>query len=99
MLGYRVLDAGTGRDGLTLYQEHRRDIDLVISDVVMPEMGGVAFYRALTIVEPAVKIVFMSGYPLHGPARHFLEQGVVAWLPKPFSIDDLAHKVRETMKR
>ncbi|MCI0577115.1 MAG: response regulator [Chloroflexi bacterium] len=96
-LGYRVMAAGSGREALTLFDRHEEVIDLVVSDMVMPEMSGVEFYQALDARQPGVKVMVATGYPLADEGRHLLERGVVAWIQKPFSADELAHKVREAL--
>ncbi len=60
--GYRVIEARNGLDGLNLFTLHRKSIDLVISDLVMPEMGGVEVIDSIRIVDPSVKSIFISGY-------------------------------------
>jgi two-component system cell cycle sensor histidine kinase/response regulator CckA len=92
-LGHRVLAASTGREGLTCY-EQEKTVDLVVSDLVMPDMGGVALYRALQASYPQLRMLIMTGYPLADGGRQLLEQGIVGWLQKPFSSDQLADKVR-----
>lgn len=95
MLGYRVLAASTGREALALFSRHRGEIDAVLSDMVMPEMGGVELYRALTAEKPELKMVVMTGYPLADEGRSLLEQGIVDWIPKPFSPQAIAGKLQE----
>ncbi len=98
-LGYHVLAAADGREALDLFTQHRETIDIVLSDMVMPEMGGVELYEALCEVQPGVKVVVMTGYPLDDEGRTLLEQGIVAWVQKPFSpaqIGTVIHKALET---
>lgn len=97
LLGYQILTAGTGRDAFTLFEERREDIDLVLTDMVMPEMGGIDLYQALQTQEPGVKVAVMTGYPLDDKGKRLLEQGAVTTIQKPFSGDDLAHKVRQVL--
>jgi len=96
-LGYRVLAAGSGREALALFDEHEKTIDLVLSDMVMPEMSGVEFYQALEARHPNVKVMVATGYPLADEGRELLERGVLAWIQKPFSTSDLALKIREVL--
>lgn len=96
-LGYRVLAAGSGREALTLFDNHEQAIDLVLSDMVMPEMSGVEFYHALEARHPNVKVMVATGYPLADEGRDILERGVLAWIQKPFSTSDLALKIREVL--
>lgn len=96
--GYRVLEAENGRQAMDLFQAHPGEIALVLSDLVMPEMGGVEFYRLLRHTDTDVKMMIMTGYPLEDGGRQLLEEGIVAWLHKPFSFHELAEKVRRTLQ-
>jgi PAS domain S-box-containing protein len=83
---YRVITAVDGRGALIQLQEEQDRVDLVITDVVMPHMGGVALYRAIQKQWPAVKVLFVTGHPLEGDSQELLERGRVHWLQKPFSV-------------
>jgi CheY-like chemotaxis protein len=93
-IGYRVLTAVNGQRALTLFNS---EVALVISDLVMPEKGGVALHTQLKADHPTVKMIVITGYPLTDGGRTLLEQGVTAWLPKPFSADDLARAVQAVL--
>lgn len=93
LLGYKVLVATTGREALELFDAQPEAVDLVLSDMVMPEMGGVALYRELMQRNPDLKMIVMTGYPLEHEGRSLLEQGIVDWIRKPFSPDMLAEKI------
>jgi signal transduction histidine kinase/DNA-binding response OmpR family regulator len=96
-LGYRVLPAGNGREAMALFMRHKGIVDLVLTDMVMPEMSGVEFYQALEASHPGVKVMIITGYPLADDGRQLLEHGAVAWIQKPFSTGDLALKIREVL--
>jgi PAS domain S-box-containing protein len=91
--GYRAIMAADGTDGLTLYLEHRDEIRVVVTDVMMPCLDGVALVRALRRIEPAVRIVACSGVDLseeaNGPRRALAALGVDAFLQKPCRAEDL----------
>jgi CheY-like chemotaxis protein len=89
-LGYQVLTANNGREALLVYAEHQDVIALVLSDVVMPDMDGVALFEALTAENPVIKIVLMSGYPLVEDGAELLAKGVVNWFQKPVSEVELS---------
>lgn len=93
--GYDVVTATNGEEGLHILHS-RDDIDLLVSDVVMPIMDGSALGRAAREIYPNLPIIFMSGY-----AEEHLRQSIdldhVAFLPKPFSVQRLAEVVRQTM--
>ncbi|MFW5942802.1 MAG: PAS domain S-box protein, partial [Chloroflexota bacterium] len=94
-LGYHVLSANDGLQALAICEQER--VDLVLSDLVMPEMGGLALFKALHERHPGMPMIIMSGYPLEDEGRALLEAGVVRWLQKPFSVTDLAAKVSEVL--
>ncbi len=98
-LGYRVLTASTPGEAIGLAKEHTSEIKLLITDVVMPEMNGRHLAEQLQSLYPGIKILFMSGYTadviVH---RGVLDQGV-NFIQKPFSMKDLAIKVRDAVKK
>lgn len=96
-LGYLVLIAGTPGEAIELAVEHANEIDLVITDVVMPQMNGRVLAERLLSMYPDMRILFMSGYTADVIAhRGVLDEGV-NFIQKPFSIKDLAIKVREVL--
>jgi CheY-like chemotaxis protein len=96
--GYQVLTASNGRYALEMYAEHQDEIALVLADVTMPEMGGVALFQALRERNPAIKVVAMTGYPLEAEAKGLLAQGAVNRLRKPLSAEQLAQVVSHALK-
>jgi signal transduction histidine kinase/CheY-like chemotaxis protein len=96
-LGYNVLTARTPAEAMALTEEHAGELHLLITDVVMPEMNGRELAGRLHVLNPDLKTLFMSGYTADVIAhRGVLEEGV-CFMPKPFSIKDLAVKVREAL--
>jgi len=96
MMNYQVLSANNGKAALDIFAE-KPSIDLVLSDLVMPEMGGVALHSELKKKYPDTKMVVMTGYPLVEGGKDLLEQGIVAWLQKPLDADTLARTIREVL--
>ena len=93
-LGYRVIEASSGQEALSLYETHRDKIDLIILDMVMPGMdGGETFDRLLTI-DPDVKILLISGYGLEGKAKEIRGKGCQGFIQKPFTIIQLSEKIK-----
>jgi PAS domain S-box-containing protein len=92
---YRVAMAANGIEALEIYAQKGDAISLVVSDVVMPEMGGVALYRALRQRWPQVKMLFITGHPLGEDDQAVLEGGSVDWLQKPFSVPEFSRVVKE----
>jgi two-component system, cell cycle sensor histidine kinase and response regulator CckA len=94
MMGHRALVAGDGRSALDLLREHDGAIDLVLSDMVMPGMGGMALYQTLRQEWPNLKMIVMTGYPLADKDKTLLADGVVPWLRKPFTVEEITEKIR-----
>jgi CheY-like chemotaxis protein len=96
--GYDVLSASNGQDALNVAREHKGSpIRLVITDVIMPVMGGKVMAESLKTTYPDLTILFTSGYTEHAITQHGeLEMGV-AFLPKPYTLAALTHKVREML--
>lgn len=97
MMGYNVLVATMGREALSVFENENYSIDVVLSDLVMPEMGGVQLYRKLSARDPQLKMIVMTGYPLEEEGRDLLEQGIVEWIRKPFSPDALSAKLNKLL--
>jgi CheY-like chemotaxis protein len=92
-LGYKVMMASNGREALEVYDEHSSEIAMVITDVTMPEMGGLAMSEALHKKDQTIKIVALTGYPLEDEAGALLAQGIMDWLHKPLNLQKLAQTV------
>ena len=75
--GYSVLTAGSGKEGIEVYAEHKSDISLVILDLIMPEMGGKQCLEELLKINPLVKALIASGFAVKGDTKTF------SWTPKP----------------
>ena len=97
--GYTVLTARTPGDAVRVAREHAREIDLLVTDVVMPEMNGRVLAKLVLAVRPDVKCLFMSGYTADVVANHGVLDEGVSFLQKPFTLADLATRVRETLDR
>jgi signal transduction histidine kinase/DNA-binding response OmpR family regulator len=95
--GYRVLAAEDGSSALRAAQQHSGEIDLLLTDVVLPKMGGREVATNLTRLRPGIKVLFMSGYTGHSAAQHGTLDSDVNFLPKPFSPDALCEKVRAVL--
>jgi len=96
-LGYEVLEAGTGEFALQLCDENRSKIDLVLTDLVMPGMGGHELAGELARRHPQVKMLFMSGYTEDSAARRDILLKGDAFLQKPFSVGDLSNAVQQAL--
>ena len=96
-LGYRVLTAGSGQEALDLYEKQKDAIDLVILDMIMLDIGGGETFDRLKAIDGNVRVLLSSGYSIRGQAKEILGRGCIGFIQKPFSISDLAAKVREVL--
>jgi CheY-like chemotaxis protein len=96
-LGYHVLEAESGECALQLCGENQSKVDLVLTDLVMPGMGGHELAEKLSQRHPGVKTLFMSGYTEDTAARRDILLSGSAFLQKPFSVGDLSHAVQQAL--
>ncbi len=96
-LGYQVMTAINGRTALSVFEESRDEIDLVILDLIMPGMGGEQVYDGLVALKPDIKVLLASGYALDDQARELLSRGADDFIQKPYSVTDLSQKVRQIL--
>jgi len=96
-LGYEVLVARTGKEAIQIVADHKGPIDLIATDVVMPEMNGSQLVAKVLEARPGIRVLFMSGYTDDEVMRRGVIDGQTAFLQKPFTPDLLAHKVREVL--
>ncbi len=95
--GYTVLEAGNGIEAIEVIEKSDGKVDLVVSDVVMPEMDGPTMARELRNRNPNLKIIFVSGYAEDAFQKHLPEHGQFAFLPKPFTLKQLVAVVKDTL--
>jgi two-component system cell cycle sensor histidine kinase/response regulator CckA len=95
--GYSVIEAANGIEAMEALEEKDGDVDLVVSDVVMPEMDGPTMLREMRKRNPDLKIIFVSGYAEEAFDKSLPENEQFAFLPKPFALAALVEKVKETM--
>ncbi|CDM57932.1 MULTISPECIES: cell cycle histidine kinase CckA [Rhizobium] len=95
--GYTVYEAGSGVEALDIMDELEGKVDIVVSDVVMPEMDGPSLLRELRKNYPDLKFIFVSGYAEDAFARNLPPDSKFGFLPKPFSLKQLAVVVKETL--
>ena len=92
-----MLEAGNGVEAMEIFQQHSGGVDLVVSDVVMPEMDGPTLLKELRKRNPELKIIFVSGYAEEAFEKSLPENEQFAFLAKPFALSALVEKVKETM--
>jgi signal transduction histidine kinase/CheY-like chemotaxis protein len=91
--GYTVLPAANGQEALRIYAENKEKIDLVILDMVMPDMGGRVVYDRLKQCNAEVKVLLSSGYSLSGEASEIMKNGCNGFIQKPFNIKELTAQI------
>ena len=97
--GYRVFTAAQGDEALELEEKHRGELDLVVTDVVMPEMSGTELADRLLEISPDLKVLFISGYPTERAISAERTDGRYSFLQKPFSAVELGARVRALLDR
>jgi two-component system cell cycle sensor histidine kinase/response regulator CckA len=97
MNGYTVIAARHGAEALDVCQRHAGQIELILTDVVMPQMSGHELLERIRPLRPSLKVLYMSGYTDKAVVRHGMLAGEIAFLQKPFTPDALARKVREVL--
>jgi len=96
-LGYTVIQAQGGKEAIDLYRAHKDNIDMVILDMIMPDMGGGETYDQLKAINPELKALLSSGYSIDGQAKEILERGCDRFIQKPFNMKELSGKIREIL--
>jgi len=95
--GYRVIEAQNGEMGLEIAAQHDGKIDLVITDIVMPGIGGHELVKRLVVARPETKVLYLSGYTEDAIANGGSIDSGAAFLQKPFTLQSLSRKVREVL--
>jgi CheY-like chemotaxis protein len=96
-LGYKVITARNGLEALAAYKDHKEEVDLVILDMIMPDMGGGKTYDELKKIDPDIKVLLSSGYSISGEASEILERGCNDFIQKPFNMKQLSEKMRHIL--
>lgn len=97
-IGYTVLLARDGEEGVELYRANRNRVDLVLLDMIMPVMSGREAYIALKEINPEVRVVISSGFRQDARMDEVMALGANAFLQKPYTLEDLGRVIRETME-
>jgi CheY-like chemotaxis protein len=96
-LGYRVYAAGNGKTAVEIYRKNQKDIQMVILDMVMPEMNGVKTFDQLKKLNPDLKVLLASGYSINRDVTELLDRGCRGFIQKPFDIWQLSKKVNDIL--
>ena len=95
---FKVLTAMNGLDALKILESEANQTTLVISDVVMPLLGGVELHEQVKWRWPEIKVLFITGHPLEGKARKLLSTGEISWLQKPFTVHQLQQAIQSLLE-
>lgn len=98
-LGYKVLTACDGIEALKIYKENKGKVDLVLLDMVMPNMAGRETFLELKKVDPQVKVLLFSGYSQNGKATEVLNKGALGFIQKPYKLRELAEIISESCQK
>jgi two-component system, cell cycle sensor histidine kinase and response regulator CckA len=96
-LGYKVMTAGGGKEAIEKYEESKDLIDIVLLDMIMPNMSGGETYDKLKDINAEVKVLLSSGYSIDGQATEILDRGCNGFIQKPFKMKELSQKLREIL--
>jgi len=97
-LGYTVFPTDSGKTALDIYKQEKDTIDMVILDMIMPDVSGNETYDALKKADSDVKVLLSSGYSIDGQANEILKRGCNGFIQKPFTMDGLSIKIQEVLK-
>ena len=93
-LGYTILTANSGQMAINVFDKNRDNIDLVVLDLVMPDMGGETVFHKIREIKPDTKVLFASGHYMSDHTRALLQSGSSDFLQKPFNLRQLSTKIR-----
>lgn len=96
-MGYHVSLAKSGKEAIDWYREHNGEIDLILLDMVMPDMCGGETFDCLKTINPGVKVLLSSGYSIDGQATEILKRGCNGFIQKPFNMEQLSQKIRDVL--
>jgi two-component system cell cycle sensor histidine kinase/response regulator CckA len=96
-LGYTIITAKGGAQALTLFEKYADRIDLVVLDMIMPDISGSETFDHLKAIKPEVKVLLSSGYSIDGRATEILNRGCKGFIQKPFNLKQISRKIREIL--
>lgn len=98
MIDLDSLTADGGRKGVEIYKKHQNDIDLVLLDLLMPDESGIETYQRLSVINPDVNVIFMSGVDDQKSLQNFSNNKECVFIKKPFSMDEITQKVKHCLR-
>jgi CheY-like chemotaxis protein len=98
-LGYSAVTCASGPEAVEYYRDAWRDVDLVLLDLMMPELSGVETFARLRAINPDARIVITSGYSLNAQVQALLDGGAAGFVGKPFELADFSQVLADAVKR
>ncbi|MBW2106995.1 MAG: response regulator [Deltaproteobacteria bacterium] len=98
-LGYTVFKAKGGREAVEIYKENKDKINIVLLDIIMPDMSGGQVYERMKEINPDIKVLLSSGYNIEGQATEILERGCDGFIQKPFNMKELSRSIDEILNK
>ena len=96
---YKTFIARSGKETIKIYKKNKNKIDIIILDMIMPDMGGGETYDRLKEINPDIKVLLSSGYSIDGQATEILERGCNGFIQKPYRSRELSQKIREILDK
>ncbi len=96
-VGYRVMTAASGDEAVSIYGQYHEQIDLVLLDMIMPDIGGGDIFDRLKAIDDRIVVLLSSGYSMNGQAKKIMDRGCRGFIQKPYSAVDLSRKLREIL--
>jgi len=97
--GYRVLTAGGGEEAVEVYRQHKKEIAVVVLDIMLPDVGGREVFRRIREIDPEAQVIIASGYNQERDAADLLKEGALKFVQKPYRIDSLVGAVGEVIEK
>ncbi|MGD8900669.1 MAG: PAS domain S-box protein [Desulfobacterales bacterium] len=97
-LGYQVFTASNGKEAIDIFRKHQEKIDLIVLDMIMPQMGGGETYDRIKKFKPDVKVLLSSGFSINGQASEILNRGCNGFIQKPFNLQNLSQNIRAILE-
>jgi len=97
--GYTVLTAGGGEEAVEIYRQNKKEIAVVVLDIVMPDVSGREVFRRIRDIDPAAKVIVSSGYNQERDATDILMEGAITFVQKPYRLASLVGTVGEVIEK
>jgi two-component system, cell cycle sensor histidine kinase and response regulator CckA len=98
MVGFSALFASSGREGIQLFEENRNRIQLILMDILMPEMSGLETHKEIKALDPDMKFIFMSGFPDKDALSLRELVGEYVFVKKPFSVKEIVSQIKQVLE-